>query len=60
MNTAHYFFVCDVHGGCGNAPVHHNTETARQCPVCGGSVEVWIGTHAPPHKESHLAERRAS
>jgi hypothetical protein len=60
MNAVRYFFVCDVHGGCGNAPVHKSTDTCRPCPVCGNTVEVWLGTHAPLHVEPTSAERRAS
>jgi hypothetical protein len=59
MSSARYFFVCAVHGGCGDAPVHQSDQTVRLCPVCGDTVEVWIGTQAPPHADPGSAKRRA-
>jgi hypothetical protein len=59
MNVARYFFVCNLHGGCGSTAVQKSSETSRACPVCGATAEVWIGTQAPPHTNSSPPELRA-
>jgi len=42
-----YHLVCAAHGPVGSLPIGRKASpTARRCPVCKGTPEIWVGTTA--------------
>jgi len=51
MVDARYHFVCCEHGACGSLSIRRRPDD-RRCPVCGQTVEVWVGVTPPAILES--------